>query len=129
MRLLLDTHALIWWWTNDPQLSAQARDALLDEGNEVFVSAASAWEIATKQRLGKLKELPDLRTARFQQLLAADGFGSLPITPAHALRAGAHPAAHRDPFDRMLAAQAELEGLQLVTTDRAFGQFEVAVLW
>ena len=129
MRLLLDTHALIWWWTDDPQLSARARAAVLDERNEVFVSAASAWEIATKQRLGKLQGVPDLQAARLQQLLAADGFGTLAITPAHALRAGAHPALHRDPFDRMLAAQAELEGLQRVTTDPAFAQFAIAVLW
>jgi PIN domain nuclease of toxin-antitoxin system len=128
VKLLLDTHALLWWWTDDAQLSQPARQAISNTSNEVLVSAASAWEIATKQRLGKLNGVPQA-TSQFSQLLAADGFELLPISATHALRAGAHPADHRDPFDRMLAAQAALEGATLVTRDAALAQFEVEMLW
>ena len=87
MRLLLDTHALLWWLTDDPQLSATARQWLGDEGNQVLVSAASAWEIATKQRIGKLQGIAPVADW-YNDLVAADGFLHLPITHAHALRAG-----------------------------------------
>ena len=128
MRLLLDTHALIWWWTADDRLSAAARSAIADEGNEVFVSAASAWEISTKQRLGKLAGVPDA-VAQFDASVAADGFAHLPMTHRHALRAGAFPQDHRDPFDRMLAAQAEIEQLVLLTRDPAFALFDAQTVW
>jgi PIN domain nuclease of toxin-antitoxin system len=127
MKLLLDTHALLWWWTDDPQLGATARAAIAAPANEVWVSAASAWEIATKQRLGKLG-LPEAVT-RFNELIAADGFKLLAISAAHALRAGTHPAEHRDPFDRMLAAQAELEAATLLTRDPALQAFGCPILW
>jgi PIN domain nuclease of toxin-antitoxin system len=127
MRLLLDTHALIWWWTDDPRLSAAARQAVLDPSHEVLVSSASAWEIATKQRLGKLG-LPDA-AGRLQELVAQDGFTHWPITWKHGQRAGGYRQDHRDPFDRMLAAQAELDELTLVTCDAALGEFPVNVLW
>lgn len=128
MRLLLDTHTLLWWFTNDDRLSPTARDAIGDESNTVFASAASAWEIATKQRLGKLDSVPQA-APRYTELVAADGFVHLPMTHLHGLRAGAYAAKHRDPFDRMLAAQGELEQLTLVTRDAAFDHFEVATLW
>jgi PIN domain nuclease of toxin-antitoxin system len=128
MRLLLDTHALLWWFTDDRQLSTKARSAIADLGNDVLVSAASAWEIATKQRLGKLNEVPQA-AERFSELVAADGFGHLPISYLHALRAGRYRFAHRDPFDRMLAAQGELESLVLVTRDPVFEEFPVQTLW
>jgi PIN domain nuclease of toxin-antitoxin system len=128
MRLLLDTHALLWWFTDDRQLSTKARSAIADLGNDVLVSAASAWEIATKQRLGKLNEVPQA-AERFSELVAADGFGQLPISYLHALRAGRYSFAHRDPFDRMLAAQGELESLVLVTRDPVFEEFPVQTLW
>ena len=128
MRLLLDTHALLWWWTDDPRLSATARAAIADESNEVFVSAASAWEVATKHRLGKLKEVPQAM-ARFAELVTADGFTPLPIDHRHALRAGSNPQEHRDPFDRMLAAQSEIEDLTLVTCDAALAAFGGKRLW
>lgn len=102
MRLLLDTHALLWWFTDDERLSAKARDAISDSSNEIFASAASAWEIATKRRLGKLGGVPQA-TRQYAALVAADGFLHLPITHLHALRAGAYAHEHRDPFDRMLA--------------------------
>lgn len=128
MRLLLDTHALLWWFTDDPNLSARARALIADEANVVLVSAASAWEIATKQRLGKLTGVPEAMN-QFADLVAADGFVHLPITHRHALRAGHYALSHRDPFDRMLAAQAEIEGIPLVSLDSALAQFPVRLIW
>jgi PIN domain nuclease of toxin-antitoxin system len=128
MRLLLDTPAHLWWLTDDPRLAEAARQAIADRDNEIHVSAASAWEIATKQRIGKLDGVPDAAT-RYGELVEADGFRHLPISHLHALRAGSWPIAHRDPFDRMLAAQSALERLPLVTPDPAFGLFEVETLW
>ena len=128
MRLLLDTHALLWWLTDDAQLSATARQWLGDEGNQVLVSAVSAWEIATKQRLGKLQGIAPVADW-YSDLVAADGFLHLPVTHAHTLRAGAYAVAHRDPFDRMLAAQAELESLPLLTCDTALAAFACKTVW
>ncbi|MFH7320910.1 type II toxin-antitoxin system VapC family toxin [Desulfurivibrio sp. D14AmB] len=128
MKLLLDTHTLLWWFTDDPRLSPVARTAIMDQGNEIFVSAASAWEIATKQRLGKLAELPE-PADRFGELTAADGFIHLPVNYLHSLLAGGYDLAHRDPFDRMLAAQSEIESLPLVTRDPAFALFEIETFW
>ena len=128
MRLLLDTHALLWWWTDDPQLSAGARRAIADRANSVLVSAASAWELATKHHIGKLGEAGEA-VSRFDELVAADGFEHLAISYYHCLKAGGYAVEHRDPFDRMLAAQTALEGLVLVSRDPAFGLFGVEVLW
>lgn len=128
MRLLLDTHALLWWFTNDPKLSATAQSAIADTDNTIFVSAASAWEIATKQRIGKLQGLDGV-AQRYSELVAADGFAHLPMTTAHALRAGGYTVDHRDPFDRMLAAQSELEALVLVTLDPLLARFGCKTLW
>ena len=128
MRLLLDTHALLWWWLDDPKLSIRAREFIVNADNEIFASAASAWEIATKQRLGKLG-LPNRHLKRYESLLAADSFVQLGITTGHALVAGSYPQPHADPFDRMLAAQAEIEGLTIVSHDAALKQFGVTLLW
>ncbi len=128
MRLLLDTHALLWWFTDDPKLSQKARGAISDSANQIFVSAASAWEIATKQRLGKLPGLDNV-AQRYSELVAADGFAHLAMTQVHALRAGGYVSEHRDPFDRMLAAQSELEVLQLVTIDPVFASMGTRTLW
>jgi PIN domain nuclease of toxin-antitoxin system len=128
MRLLLDTHALLWWWTDDARLSAAVRLAIGDEANEVFVSAASAWEVATKHRLGKLTDVPQA-AQRFVELMDADGFIPLAIEHRHALRAGAYAYDHRDPFDRMLSAQSEVENLTLVTCDPALAIFPCKRLW
>ncbi len=128
MRILLDTHALLWWWTDSPGLSALARSSIADGTSEVFVSAASAWEIATLRRLGRLDHAPDA-IDRFHELVTADEFRHLAITYAHCLRAGGYVAEHRDPFDRMLAAQSEMDSLALVTKDPAFGQFGTTVIW
>lgn len=126
--LLLDTHALLWWWSADPALSKGAREALRDSQNNAFVSAASAWEIATKFRLGRLPEYEGA-VLRFNELVIDAAMRHLPVTYQHGLRAGSYDAKHRDPFDRILAAQAELESLILVTGDAAFREFPVRVLW
>jgi PIN domain nuclease of toxin-antitoxin system len=128
MKLLLDTHTLLWWWTDDPQLPATARSLIADEGNDVLVSAASAWEIATKHRLGKLLEAGDA-IPRFNELVAADGFLHLPVNYLNSLKAGAYAVDHRDPFDRVLAAQSELESASLVTRDPAFAAYGTRVVW
>jgi PIN domain nuclease of toxin-antitoxin system len=128
MKVLLDTHALLWWFTDDPRLSARVRALIGDLDNEILISAASAWEIATKHRLGKLEEAAEA-VIRFEELVSADGFTHLPISHRHGLRAGLYHVAHRDPFDRMLAAQAQIESVPLVTLDPAFRQFDIATLW
>lgn len=128
MRYLLDTHALPWWWTDDKQLSPLARAVIEAQTNEILVSAASAWEIATKHRLGKLAAA-DEAVRRFNELVAADGFEHLPVSYLHALRAGGYECQHRDPFDRMLAAQTDLDALVLLTCDSAFAAFGTRVAW
>lgn len=128
MKLLLDTHALLWWFTDDPRLSQPARRAIGNSENVVLVSAASAWEIAIKHRLGKLGEARAVIT-RYDELCAADGFTHLPITRAHALFAGNINAMHRDPFDRMLAAQSHIEDAQLVSADAAIAAMGIDPLW
>ncbi len=128
MRLLLDTHAFLWWLAGDDALSAEARKAVADEANAVWVSAASAWEIATKHRIGKLPGVAaivaDLEGANDDQ-----GFVGLPITPRHGQAAGALPGPHRDPFDRMLIAQAMLDDLVLVSNEQAFDAYGVKRIW
>lgn len=128
VKLLLDTHALLWWWTDDPKLSPRARELIGESEARVLVSAASAWEIATKHRLGKLG-LPPSLLQRYPALLAADRFETLPVTAEHALVAGSYPQPHRDPFDRMLAAQAEVESVPLLSCDEVLLQFGVEVIW
>lgn len=128
MRVLLDPHALLWWFTDDPRLSLVAREAIGNMENSVLVSAASAWEIATRHRLGKLNEAEEV-VARFSELVAADGFEHLPIAHYHALATGVFAVPHRDPFDRMLAAQSAIEGVPLVSIDPVFRQFGTQVLW
>lgn len=127
MTLLLDTHVLIWWWANDRKRLGDAIDHLLKPSGTLYVSAASAWEIATKHRLGKLQ--PGVAMDAFEDALNADGFVPLNIGMAHALHAGCYAIPHADPFDRLLAAQAELEGLTLLTRDPAFAAFPCATLW
>jgi PIN domain nuclease of toxin-antitoxin system len=128
MKLLLDTHALLWWSANDPRLSVVARNAITDPATMVLVSSASAWEISTKARIGKLHGVQRLLSS-FDQLLAADQFTALPVNNQHALLAGQFDYEHRDPFDRMLAAQAIIEGAGLITIDQAFTGFGVSIIW
>lgn len=128
MKLLLDTHALVWWWTDDKRLPAAARAAIASPDNQVLVSAASAWEIATKHRLGKWPEVAALLDG-FDANLRRSRFTSLPISHEHARLAGTLEGDHRDPFDRMLLAQARLEEMALVTGDAVFRGFGAAVVW
>jgi PIN domain nuclease of toxin-antitoxin system len=127
MQLLLDTHALLWWLAGDRRLSATARRAIENDDNSVFVSAASAWEIATKHRLGKLDASAVI--GRLGAVLASQGFEALDMSVDHAERAGALPGEHRDPFDRMLAAQSQAGNLTLVSNDEAFDGYGVRRLW
>ena len=129
MRLLLDTHAFLWWVFADPKLSRRARLAISDdEGNDVLISAASAWEITTKFRIGKLPQAGvvanDIAAA-----ITAEGFGGLPISVRHVQRAGSLAGQHRDPFDRVLMAQALVENLTIVSNERVFDAYGVKRLW
>ena len=126
--LLLDTHALLWWLAEPDRLSPAAYGAIADPGNRVHVSAASGWEIATKVRLGKLPAVSELLDD-LPQLLIAQGFAPLPVSLVHGLHAGLYPMAHRDPFDRLLAAQAELGGLTLISIDPALQAFPCSLHW
>lgn len=123
-RLLLDTHALLWWLTDDPALSATAREVLADPVNEPLVSAASVWEIAIKRSLGKLTAPDDL-----PDRIAEQGFSWLPVSAAHAWQVRELPAHHRDPFDRLLIAQALVERLAIITTDAHFNDYDIEVYW
>ena len=120
MRLLLDTRTLVWWLNESPKLSALAPAVIADPANDVFVSAATAWELATKVRRGRFPEAGKL-VADFHELLAAEEFESLPVTTRHGLAAGRLVGEFNDPFDRMLAAQAISEDMQVVTVDSAIG--------
>lgn len=124
---LLDTHILLWWLFDDPKLDSTCRDIIRNPNHRILVSSASAWEIATKYRIGKLPEAKQLVEA-YSQILQQAKFIELAITAAHALRAGSLPIAHRDPFDRMLMAQAELENLPILTYDEAFQTGLIQVL-
>lgn len=127
MKLLLDTHALIWWWNKDLRLPQAVRDVLTTSGSEIFASAASAWEIATKRRLNKLPELG--QDFNFMRFASEQDFQLLSIKTDHAERGGSYEASHGDPFDRLLAAQSELEQLTLVTCDAAFAAFPCKTFW
>lgn len=123
MRLLLDTHALVWWLADDPRLSTQVREIVAEQAEVVAVSAASAWEIAIKQALGKLDVPDDL-----DEQIQAGGFMALPITIADALAAGRLPRHHEDPFDRMLVSQALIHDLTVVTHDERLVAYGISVL-
>jgi PIN domain nuclease of toxin-antitoxin system len=128
VRLLLDTHALIWWLAADQALPSRARDAIADPSNDVFVSAASAWEIATKHRIGKLPEA-GLLAADVAGFVSEQGFIELPVTIRHGQLAGSLPGIHKDPFDRILVAQAILADMQLVSRDEILSAYGIARLW
>ena len=128
MRLLLDTHALIWWLAGDPALSSTAREAIGDGYNAVAVSAVSAMEVATKVRIGKLPGAV-LLAQDFEAIVAGQGFVELPITMRHARLAGDMQIPHKDPFDRLLIAQAQTDDLVLVSNEALFDGFAVRRLW
>ena len=128
MRLLLDTHALIWWLAGNAALSNDAQMAISDPANEVFVSAASAWEIATKFRIGRLPHAAAL-AADLSAAITGQGFLELPISLQHGQTAGSLPGPHRDPFDRMLISQALISDLALVSNEAVFDHYGVRRLW
>ena len=128
MRALLDTHTFLWWVLDIPRLSAESRAILEDGANELLFSAASAYEIALKARSGRLT-LPDSPEAYVPDRLITNGFSRLPIDLAHALRAGTLPWIHRDPFDRLLVAQAQIEGLAILTADPVISRYDVETIW
>lgn len=124
MKLLLDSHAFLWWLVEDPKLTVEARRAVTDPATTVHVSAATVWELSIKATLGKL----DLDGADLVEEIEANDFVELPMTARHSLAAGTLPRHHEDPFDRMLIAQARIEGLTIVTRDPAFRAYGVAIL-
>jgi PIN domain nuclease of toxin-antitoxin system len=127
MKLLLDTHAFIWWDSDPTQLSAPALAAVRDPANDVWLSVTSVWEMLIKARLGKLTlRLPLADIVTQQQ---ANGLHVLPVTLAHVLAVEGLPAVHKDPFDRVLVAQANVEGAEFVSADQVFRQYPVRVLW
>jgi PIN domain nuclease of toxin-antitoxin system len=128
MRLLIDTHALLWWLTDDSALPSSARKHIAQAGNTILVSSVSAWEIATKFRIGKLPGAADL-LADFAGYLGRERFEGLAISIDHAVRAGLLPGPHKDPFDRMLIAQALAENLPILSNDAAFDTYSVRRLW
>ena len=128
MRLLLDTHAFIWWFEGSDHLPVPARAAISDESNDVFVSAASGWEIATKHRLGRLGDV-DALALNMPEYIASQRFESLSVTVEDGVRAGSLPGPHRDPFDRMLTAQALGRALVLVSNETFFDRYGVVRLW
>jgi PIN domain nuclease of toxin-antitoxin system len=128
MRLLLDTHALLWWLDGDRRLSLKTRRAIANESNTILVSAASAWEITTKARIGRLPGAIDV-AADVAGCVASQGFTPLDITLLHAQRAGNLTGEHRDPFDRMLIAQAQLEDVAIVSDDDVFDAYDVRRHW
>ncbi len=128
MNLILDTHAVVWWWIDDPRLPAVARAAIAEPTNLVHVSAVSPWEIATKNRLGKWPRVERI-VDEFPSLLRKSRFVPLPITAEHARLAGTLDIPHRDPFDRMLIAQARLEKATLVSADAIFKTLGETPIW
>jgi PIN domain nuclease of toxin-antitoxin system len=128
VRLLLDTHPLLWWLDGDRRLSLKARCAVASQSNTILVSAASAWEITTKARLGRLPGATDV-AADVAACVAGQGFVPLDITILLAQRAGRLPGDHRDPFDRMLIAQSQMEDVALVSDNEAFDSFDVRRFW
>jgi PIN domain nuclease of toxin-antitoxin system len=128
LRVLLDTHSWLWMVGDTGRLRGSSRELLGDPATYLFLSAASAWEMAIKFAAGKLR-LPQPPAALITQWMAEVRIGALPILHAHALRAGELPPHHRDPFDRLLIAQAQIEGLTVLTADRAFAKYDVPVHW
>jgi PIN domain nuclease of toxin-antitoxin system len=123
MNLLLDTHVLLWWLSDDERLGRAARSAIESSENTCFVSAATAWEISIKAALGKLDVPADMAST-----LGQEGFSAMDVSIEHAWEVGRLPPIHRDPFDRMLVAQCRVEGLTLVTHDSTLGSYSIPIL-
>jgi len=128
MKILLDTHAFLWWITDDQKLSSRAREVISDAENELFFSAASGWEISIKVQLGRLK-LPEEPERFIPEQLRLNFIRSLPIQMRHALFVSTLPNHHRDPFDRMLVAQAQLEEMSVLSADLQMSRYQVELIW
>ncbi len=128
MQLLLDTHTFLWWIDDDPRLSVTARSLIANSHNDLLLSAASGWEMAIKVRLGKLR-LPDDASVYIAEQMLENNIRSLAIEMSHALHTPALPLHHRDPFDRLLVAQCQLESLDIVTADPLISQYDVNAIW
>jgi PIN domain nuclease of toxin-antitoxin system len=128
MRALLDTHAFLWWILDDERMSARARSTIEDMRNELLLSAASGFEISVKASLGKL-ELPADPVRFVTEQLGINRIGTLPVSMSHALAVSVLPMHHRDPFDRLIIAQARVEGLPVITTDGQLGRYDIEIIW
>jgi PIN domain nuclease of toxin-antitoxin system len=128
MKVLLDTHVFIWWVIDDPQLSDTARAVISDPANTIYLSVVSAWEIIIKERTGKLS-LPEPAQTYVPSRLNSNGFVSLTVELTHVLQIASLPDHHRDPFDRLLIAQSQIEQVPILTVDRLIGQYAVTVIW
>jgi PIN domain nuclease of toxin-antitoxin system len=128
MKVLLDTHTLIWWFADSPRLSKKALHLISDANTEVFVSAVSAWEISIKEGAGKLSVSRDL-LEDFDSTMSSQNFHRLAISTKHAFQGGRFKSRHKDPFDRLLAAQALMENLTLVSSDEKMAEFGVSIVW
>jgi PIN domain nuclease of toxin-antitoxin system len=128
MYALLDTHTLLWWVTNNSQLSTTVRDIIFNPDNILYLSVASSWEIIIKSNIGKLP-LPEPPTQFIQSCLSTNRFESMAITLPHVLQVDTLPAHHKDPFDRILIAQAQVESIPILTTDHLISQYAVQTLW
>jgi len=128
MKVLLDTHTFLWWITDDPKLSLRVRGIISDGENEIFISAATGWEIAIKSQIGRLR-LPDEPQRFILEQLKINGMKSLPIEMRHALHISTLPTYHQDPFDRILIAQAQMEDLPVLSADQEIGKYEVTIIW
>ncbi len=128
MKLLLDTHTFLWWITDDPQLSTKALELIGDGHNILYWSAASSWEVSIKYALGRMP-LPEAPEQFLPAEIEKNRLESLPIIDAHAFQAGQLPHHHRDPFDRMLVAQAQVESLALLSNDQQLNHYDVEIRW
>ncbi len=128
MKILLDTHALLWWLEGDKKLPKKSRDLIQNEDNTILVSSASAWEISTKVRIGKMPNAVEV-ALNLPDILISQGFNSLPISILHAQKAGLLAGSHRDPFDRMLIAQSMVESIAVVTNETIFEDLGASRLW
>lgn len=128
MKVLLDTHAFLWWITDDPQLPAQVRGIIANSDNNLFFSAASCWEIVIKTHLGRIK-LPDKPDIFIAEQMASNAIQSLPVQVSHALHVFNLPYLHKDPFDRIIIAQAQLEKLPVITSDSLISQYKIDTIW
>ena len=128
MRLLLDTHAFLWWVMDAKQMSDGARNAIGNPDNQVLLSPVCGWEIAIKTTLGRL-DLPSPATDSMPEQLHRNGFGVLPVSMHHALEVSSLPTHHQDPFDRLLIAQSRSEGIPVISGDAAFRSYDVEIVW